>query len=133
MIIPHSRLDITEVESAAVANVVRTGALAQGKEVSKFENNIASFLGVKGGVAVNSGTSALHLALLAIGVKPEDEVILPTYLCVAPLNAVLYTGANPILADIDPSTGNISPESAAQLITPKTKAIISNFFMFSLD
>jgi len=122
--IPHSRLTISQEESQAVARVVASGAIAQGAAVREFEAAVASYVGVKGGVAVSSGTSALHVALIAMGVSVGDEVVLPSYLCVAPVNAIHYVGATPVLADVNPATGNISPESARRVITPKTKAII---------
>ncbi|MBA3014098.1 MAG: DegT/DnrJ/EryC1/StrS family aminotransferase [Proteobacteria bacterium] len=123
--ISHSRVDITPQDVAAVSTVVASGALAQGEQVRLFEDAIARRLGVSEGAAVQSGTAALHLALLALAIGPGDEVILPSYVCVAPLNAILYTGATPILADINPDTGNIAPEDAARRITPRTKAIIA--------
>jgi dTDP-4-amino-4,6-dideoxygalactose transaminase len=108
----------------AISDVLKSGAIAQGEIVKSFERSVASFVGVKGGVAVSSGTSALHLALLALGVTTGDEVILPSYLCVAPLNAVSYVGAIPVLADVDPGTGNVDPEKIKDLVSEKTKAII---------
>lgn len=122
--IPHSRLTISQEDRQSVAGVVASGAIAQGAVVRKFEEAVASYVGVKGGVAVSSGTSALHVALLAMGVGAGDEVILPSYLCVAPLNAIHYVGATPVLADVNPATGNISAESARRVLSPKSKAII---------
>lgn len=123
--IPHSRVDITQQDVTAVSTTVASGNLAQGKHVRLFENAIAKRIGVSGGVAVQSGTAALHLALRALAVGPGDEVILPSYVCVAPLNAILHTGATPILADIDPESGNIDPVDAAHRLTPQTKAMIT--------
>lgn len=122
--IPHSRLHITPEDEEAVARVIRSGMLAQGAMVAEFEKAVAAYLGVRGGVAVNSGTAALHLALLALKVGAGDEVILPSYVCVAPLNAIHYTGARPVLAEADPATGNIDPESVRAKVTSKTKAVI---------
>jgi dTDP-4-amino-4,6-dideoxygalactose transaminase len=108
----------------AVCDVLKSGDIAQGEVVKDFERSVASFVGVKGGVAVNSGTSALHLALAALGVTTGDEVILPSYLCVAPLNAVSYIRATPVLSDVDVSTGNMEPGKIKALVSAKTKAII---------
>jgi len=122
--IHHSRVDITEQDQAAVSTVLASGNLAQGEQVRRFEAAIAGRLGLTAGAAVQSGTAALHLALLALAIGPGDEVILPSYVCVAPLNAILYTGATPVLADIDPASGNIDPADAARRITPRTRAMI---------
>lgn len=122
--IPHSRPTISQEDNKAVGEVLQSGLIAQGKKVAEFENNLASYLNVKGGVAVSSGTAALHLALLALDVKEADEVILPSYVCVAPLNAIYYQQAKPVLAEIDLNTGNIDPEKISKLISKKTKAII---------
>jgi len=124
MMIPHSRLTISPEDSQFVARVVESGRVAQGAAVREFEAAVASYVGVKGGVAVSSGTSALHVALIAMGVGVGDEVVLPSYLCVAPLNAIHYVGATPVLADVNPATGNISPESVRQMINKRTKVII---------
>lgn len=122
--IPHSKPTITPEDSKAVCNVLESVAIAQGEIVKEFERSVASFVGVKGGVAVNSGTAALHCALMALGVKQGDEVILPGYLCVAPLNAIRYVRAVPVFSDIDASTGNIDSKEAKRLISRKTKAIV---------
>lgn len=122
--ISHSRPSITRADSEAVAKVVASGAIAQGLAVKDFERAVASFMGVRGGVAVSSGTAAIHLALVALGVIAGDEVILPSYLCSAPLNAVHYLGAKPILADVDTRTGNIDVQEAKRLVSEKTRAII---------
>ena len=104
--------------------MLRSGNLVQGEEVRRFEAETAEFLGVRAGVTVSSGTAALHLTLLALGVKPGDEVILPSYVCVAPLHAIQYTGATPILADVDPWTYNIDPDDAKKRLTSRTAALI---------
>lgn len=122
--IPHSRPTITKEDISAVSRVMNTGEIAQGEMVRRFEQSVASFVGVKGAVAVSSGTAALHLSLVALGVKAEDEVIMPSYLCVAPLNAVRYVGATAVFSDIDPMTGNIDPAAAKRLVSEKTSAII---------
>lgn len=122
--IPHSRPVISNKAIEAVSAVMASGLISQGKVVRQFEEAAAKRTGVQGAVAVNSGTSALHLAILSLGVKAGDEVILPSYLCVAPLNAINYCGATPVLADADPATGNIDPDSVKSAITAKTKAVI---------
>ncbi|MDO9575929.1 MAG: DegT/DnrJ/EryC1/StrS family aminotransferase [bacterium] len=122
--IPHSKPTITESDIKSVSEVMRSGYIAQGKKVQQFEEKLASFIGVKGGIATSSGTSALHLALIVLGVGKEDEVILPTYVCTAPLNAIYYTGAKPILADINEDDFNISARDVEKKLTKKTRAII---------
>jgi len=98
--------------------------ISEGKRVKQFEEALASQLGLANPVAVNSGTSALHLALVLAGVGPGDEVILPAQTFVASGLVILMQRATPVFADIDPSTGNISPESIKEKITVRTKAII---------
>lgn len=120
----HSKPFIDQEDARAVSFVVQSGRLAQGAVVKEFEDSVASYVGVKGGAAVSSGTAALHLALISLDVQAGDEVILPSYVCVAPLNAINYVGATPVVCDVDPLTGNIDPDAARSLITEKTKAII---------
>ncbi len=122
--IPHSRPTITENDIKSVSEVMRSGCIVQGEKVRQFEEKLASFIGVKGGIATSSGTSALHLALMVLGVGKEDEVILPTYVCTAPLNAIYYIGAKPILADINEDDFNISAMDVERKLTKKTRAII---------
>ncbi len=122
--IPHSRPFLGEEERAAADEVLRTGQLAQGPCVERFESSLAAWLGVRGGVAVSSGTVALELALAAVGVAPGDEVIIPSYVCAAVWLAVQRIGALPRLVDIDLATFNLDPEAAARAVTAKTRAII---------
>ncbi|MEK7699484.1 MAG: DegT/DnrJ/EryC1/StrS family aminotransferase, partial [Planctomycetota bacterium] len=93
----------------AVSNTLRTGNIAQGCVVEKFEQELANYIGLKGGVATSSGTAALHLALLALGITKNDIVAIPSYVCTAVLNAVNYVGATPLLIDIDPDTFSVAP------------------------
>lgn len=123
-LIPHSRPTISEDDVQAVTEVIRSGFLAQGERVREFERHFAAFLGMREAVATSSGTAALHLALLALGVGMGDEVICPSYVCVAVLHAIRYTGATPVLADIEPQTYNLSPQSVRQSLTSRTKALI---------
>jgi len=122
--IKHSKPSIGKEDIKAVAEQVELGMHAAGKKTEEFESEICKLIGTKYAKAVNSGTNALHLALLALGIKKGDEVILPSYVCQAVLNSVNYTGATPILADIDEDSFNISKNTIKPLITDKTKAII---------
>jgi perosamine synthetase len=119
---------IGEEEIQAVIEVMRSGmltnALGAGPKVSEFEKNYAQFAGVKHAVAVNTGTAALHAALMASGIKAGEQVILPSFTFVATAEAVVLTGATPIFADIDPETYTLSPASIEKAITKKTKAIL---------
>ena len=105
-------------------DVLTSGQLAQGPQVKDFEEELGSFHDLLPGVATSSGTTALHLALLALGVGPGDEVLLPSYVCSAPLHAVYHSGATPILVDVDPTNGNIDTGDLTKRLTSKSKAII---------
>jgi len=108
----------------AVETVLASGRYVMGEPVEQFERHFAKFCGVSHAIAVNSGTSALHLALLARGIGPGDEVVTTPMTFVATVAAILYVGAKPRLADIDPVTGNIDPVAVAEAITPRTRAIV---------
>jgi dTDP-4-amino-4,6-dideoxygalactose transaminase len=123
-IIPHSRPSISDSDIQAVVSVLKSGQLSQGPKVREFEKKLALLIGKKKAMAVSSGSAALHLALLALEVKESDEIIIPSFVCSAVLNAVNYTGATAVLVDIDPLTFNISVEAAKKAITRKTRAII---------
>lgn len=110
-------------ERFAVDRVLRSGNLAQGLEVSKFESEFSPYHENRSCVAVNSGTSALHLSLLAHGVSPGDEVIVPSFTFAATANSVSLTGAKPIFVDIDLKTFNLDTEAVKAAITPRTVAI----------
>ncbi len=122
--IPHSKVALEEEDLAGVIGVLRSGQLAQGRVVSSLEEKSASLIGVNHAVAVSSGSAALHLSLLSLGVGEGSEVILPSYVCTALLNAIHYVRATPVLADIDPNTYNITSENIKKVITYKTKAVI---------
>jgi dTDP-4-amino-4,6-dideoxygalactose transaminase len=113
-----------EEEWRALHEPLASGWLTQGPKVAAFEQAFASRHRVKHALATTSCTTALHLALAALGVGPDDEVIVPSFTWVASANAVLYCGAKPLLCDVDPRTYNIDPASMAAKITPRTKAII---------
>ena len=107
----------------AVNKVLRSGNLTQGPEVLAFEREFSLLVNERECVAVNSGTSALHLALLSLGIGVGDEVIVPSFTFAATANSVALTGAKPVFVDIDISTYNIDPNLIEKAITPKTKAI----------
>jgi dTDP-4-amino-4,6-dideoxygalactose transaminase len=109
---------------AAVRGILESSQFILGKEVAAFEDEFAAYSGAKFGIGVNSGTSALHLALLAAGIGPGDEVITTPFTFVATSAAIYYTGARPVYADIDPSTYVIDPAKIEARITPRTKAIM---------
>ena len=113
----------TDVETA-IANVIGDTAFVGGKYVDEFEKNYASFCGTKHAVGVSSGTSALHLALLAMGVGPGDEVITAANTFIATAEAISHTGATPVFVDMDPVTFNIDVAGIEKAITEKTKVII---------
>ena len=123
-VIPHSRPSLGAAEAEAAAAVLRSGQVAQGPEVGAFEAEVAARMGLRGGVAVSSGTAALHLALLALKVGPGDTVLFPSYTCAALLHAVRLAGAEPVLADVDPATGNLDLEAARRARTPRCRALI---------
>ncbi len=115
---------IGEAEIAAVTDVLRAGNLTRGEECERFERALAEQLNVRGVLAVSSGTAALHLALLAVGVQPGDEVIIPATTFVATANAVLYCRAKPVVVDVDSTTWTIDVGQAIRAITKKTRAIV---------
>jgi len=122
--IPHSRPTLDERDFLAVSDVLRSGNIAQGSVVERFEQALAGYIGVKGGVATSSGTAAIHLALLALGVTGNDTVALPSYVCTAVLNAVNHVGATPLLIDIHPDTFNMDSEDLKRKVTSRVKAVI---------
>ena len=123
--IPHSRPTLGADEIRLVSKVIGSGHIAQGEAVERFERSLAGKTGTMGGVACSSGTAALHLVLLAMGVGAGDEVIIPSYVCSALLNAVCYVGATPVLAEAAPHTCNIDPEDVRKRVGPRTRAVIA--------
>ncbi|MBU4370011.1 DegT/DnrJ/EryC1/StrS family aminotransferase [Patescibacteria group bacterium] len=143
--IPLSQPDITEKEINSVVGVLKTPNLALGPKLKEFENKFAKYIGTKYAIAINSGTSGLHLLIRALGIKKgpasashfakttrdkkatagRDEVITSPFSFIASANCILYEGAKPIFVDIDPETLNIDPEKIEKAITKKTKAILA--------
>jgi len=122
--IPFARPEFDESEARAVAEVIATGWVSQGPQVARFESMFAERVGAAYAVATTSCTTALHLALIVAGVGPGDEVICPSYTFIATANAVLYAGATPAFAEINPDTWNIDPADVLRRVTPRTKAVI---------
>jgi len=117
----------TSVSSRAIAlanEVLQSGWLSEGRKVKAFEQALSQQLGLVNPVAVNSGTAALHLALVVAGIGVDDEVILPAQTFVATGLAILMQGATPVFADIDPLTGNLAPDSLVAKITTRTRAVM---------
>ncbi len=121
----HSRPAIDKKDLVAIREVFRSKQITQGRKVLEFEAKFARFIGVKAGLAVSSGTAALHLSLLALGIGKGDEVILPSFVCTAPYLAILYTGAKPCLVDIEEGSYNLSFKETEKRINQRTKAIIA--------
>ena len=124
MKIPWASPYIGDEELAEVTDAVRTGWLSMGKRVQALEEQMAELVGRRHAVAVCNGTVALDLALKVLGIKPGDEVIVPAMTYIATVNAVLYQGAMPVIADIEWQTYNVDPQDVRHKITPRTKAIL---------
>lgn len=122
--IPVFRPSITDAEIEAVTRVLRSGWLGLGPETARFESKLKEYIGCADVVVLNSGTAALHLALVAAGVGEGDEVLVPTITFVSTAHAAKYVGAEPVFVDVDERTLCIDLEDAARKVTPKTKAII---------
>ena len=126
--IPYATQWIEEDDILAVADALRSSNLTQGPLIEEFEKSVAHYCGAKYAVAVNSGTSALHIACLAAGISVGDEVITSANTFVASANCVLYCGGKPVFADIEPDTALIDPVDIRKKLTKKTKAIIPVHF-----
>ena len=122
--IPAAKPIIGDEEREAVDRVLRSGMLAQGPEVKAFEEEFSAHVGGRHCIAMNSGTSALHLAFIAAGIEAGDEVIVPSFSFAATANSVALAGGVPVFGDIDPKTFNLDPDHVESLITSKTKAIM---------
>ncbi|WP_448074041.1 DegT/DnrJ/EryC1/StrS family aminotransferase [Georgenia yuyongxinii] len=114
-----------EEETAAVGEVIASGWVAQGPRVAEFERQFAGTQGVAHAVATSSCTTALHLALIVAGVRPGDDVVVPSFSFIATANAVVYAGARPVFADVDPVTGNLTRESVEMVLTDRTRGVIA--------
>lgn len=126
--IPHSRPTLEEADAQAAAEAVRSGQIAEGPRVAEFEKRMAAYLGRKEAVALSSGLAALHLALHAMGVGPGSDVVIPSYNCAALLQAVRHTGARPRLCDVDPETGNPTPETVGAAAEGARAVIVTHLF-----
>ena len=123
-LIPVANVTTSIEDAQAVYDVVKSGWVSKGKKVDEFEAKFAAEVGAKEALAVNNGTSALHVVLAALGIGPGDEVILPSLTFISTANSVLYQGATPVLVECDPDTFNVTAEIIEQAITPNTKAIM---------
>lgn len=124
-LLPYGKQLVDDEDRKAVDAVLRGDWLTTGPHVKAFENAVTEFTGAKHGVAVSTGTAALHAALHSIDIAPGDEVIVPAISFVATANCALYMGARPVFADLERETLNISPEEIQKKITPKTRAIVA--------
>jgi dTDP-4-amino-4,6-dideoxygalactose transaminase len=122
--VPFSPPDIGTAEIAEVIATLESGWLSTGPRVRQFEEAFAAYIGAPHAVALNSCTAGLHLALIAAGIGPGDEVITTPLTFCATANVIVHVGATPVFADVDLSTGNLDPAAAADAITPRTRAII---------
>jgi len=124
IVIPHSRPSLDRDDVSSVSEVIRSGQIAQGEVVGEFEKKVAKYIGVNGAAATSTGTSALHLSLLAMGIKKGDYIAMPSFVCSALLNVVKYVGVHPILVEVDPETYNIDIHDLKKKIKKTTRAII---------
>jgi perosamine synthetase len=122
--IPVSRPCLGKEEAEAVTRVLESGMIAQGGAVAAFEQAFASYIGVAHAIAVSNGTTALHAALLAAGIGPGDEVIVPSFTFIATATSVSMCGARPVFADVDDRFFSLDPASAEALVTERTKAVM---------
>ncbi len=122
--IPIAQPQIGREEQQLVSEVLQSGMIACGPRVAEFEAAFARFIGAKHAIATTSGTTALHLKLLGVGVQPGDEVIVPSFSFIASANAVLMCDAHPVFCDVEPETFTMNPEHAKKLISERTKALM---------
>ena len=122
--IPLSQPDVTQREIDAVVEVLQSPTLSIGPKVVEFERKVAAVVNRRHAVAVSNGTCGLHVAMLAAGVGPGDEVVTTPFSFVASANCILYVGAKPVFVDIDPRTLNMDVSRVTEAITPRTKAIV---------
>jgi len=123
--IPLAKPEVTDADREAVLEVLRTPHLSMGPKLRQFEQALCDYTGTKFAVAMNSGTSALHVAVRALGIQPGSEGILPSFTFSALLNVVLHEGLTPKFVDIDPATFNTNPEFIAAAITPDTRLVFA--------
>jgi len=123
--IPVARPYLGREEEDAVIEVLRSGWVSQGPRVAEFERAFSSYVGAQHAVAVSSCTTALHLGLFALGVRPGDEVICPSFSFIATANCIVHAGGTPVFVDIDPETYNLDPRRIEEAITPRTRAILA--------
>jgi dTDP-4-amino-4,6-dideoxygalactose transaminase len=122
--LPFSPPNVSQNELDSVADAVRSGWWAKGPRTAEFEQKFAEYVGARHAVGMNSCTAALHIALLAAGVGPGDEVVTTPYTFAATANTILHVGAKPVFVDVDPDTACIDTKAAQAAITPRTKAIV---------
>lgn len=125
VLLPYGHQYLGQEEELALLRVSRSSRLTQGPEVNLFERQLGQVCGARHTVAFSSGTTALHGCLAALGIGPGDEVIVPAMTFVATCNAVVYVGARPVIADVEPDTLNLSPRSLEQALSPATRAVIA--------
>jgi perosamine synthetase len=124
-VLPYARQDIDEEDIAAVETVLRSDWLTTGPKVPEFETALAERVGARHGVAVSSGTAALHATMHALGIRTGDEVIVPAMTFAATANVVVFQDGTPVFADVDPATLLLDPSDTEVRITPRTKAIVA--------
>ena len=123
---PVAEPSLDDVERTLLLEAFDSGWISsQGAFLERFERDFAAFAGTRHALAICNGTAAVHLSLLALGVRPGDVVILPTLTFVATANAVRYMGAEPVLVDCEPDTWNLDPEQVAAAVTPRTVGILA--------
>jgi perosamine synthetase len=123
--IPVARHYFGREEEELVLTVLRSGWVSQGPRVAEFEQRFAEYVGAKHALAVSSCTTALHLALLALGIRPGDEVLCPSFSFIATANSIVHAGATPVFVDIDRLTYNLDPARIEAVISPRTRAILA--------